>query len=50
MDWSELTLTPDEAALRTLRTSWKWLLGEDWSPLLFSVWGDVFLQRGQQVD
>jgi hypothetical protein len=48
--WSDLTVTPDEAAVRALRTSWNWLLGQDWSPLLFSILGDVFLRHEQQVE
>jgi hypothetical protein len=48
--WSDLTVTPDEASLRTLRQSWNWLLGEDWSPVLFSIWGDVFLRHENQVE
>ena len=48
--WSDLTLTPDEASLRTLRQSWNWLLGKDWSPVLFSILGDVFLRHEKQVE
>jgi hypothetical protein len=47
--WLDLTLTPDEEAVRTLRSSWAWLLGDDWSPILFSIWGDVFIQRSDGV-
>jgi hypothetical protein len=47
--WSDLTLTPDEEAVRALRSSWAWLLGDDWSPILFSIWGDVFIQRPDGV-
>ncbi|MCZ8253807.1 MAG: DUF1851 domain-containing protein [Hylemonella sp.] len=42
--WSQLTLQPNAAALEALREHWRWLLGEDWSPLLFSALGDVFLR------
>ncbi len=42
--WSEVTITPTEEALASLRESWSWLLGEDWQPLLFSAIGDVFLR------
>lgn len=47
--WSDLTVTPDDEAVQTLRASWSWLLGEDWSPILFSIWGDVFIQRPNGV-
>lgn len=43
--WSDLTFTPDEGAVQQLRSSWRWLLGDDWSPILFSTLGDVFLSR-----
>lgn len=47
--WSDLTFTPDDEAVQTLRASWAWLLGDDWSPILFSIWGDVFIQRPDGV-
>ena len=43
--WSELTFSPDEEAVSTLVTSWAWLLPDAWTPLLFSVLGDVFLEK-----
>lgn len=42
VSWSTLTFTPDSAALATLSSDWCWLLPDDFSPLLFSVFGDVF--------
>jgi hypothetical protein len=47
--WSDLTFTPDAEAVSVLRSSWRWLLGDDWTPLLFSVWGDVFIARSNEV-
>jgi hypothetical protein len=47
--WPDLTFTPDDGAVRTLRSSWAWLLGDDWTPILFSIWGDVFIQRPDGV-
>lgn len=44
MKWSDLTMTPDGNAVAALRASWEWRLGEAWSPLLFSAFGDVFLK------
>jgi hypothetical protein len=46
---SDLTFTPDDEAVQTLRASWDWLLGENWSPILFSIWGDVFIQKPDGV-
>jgi hypothetical protein len=42
--WSDITIQPHEPALDTLRESWRWLLGDNWTPLLFSAIGDVFLK------
>ena len=47
--WSDLTVTPDDDAVRALRSSWRWLIGDDWTPLLFSIWGDAFFSREGQV-
>lgn len=41
---TELTAQPSQDALDALRDAWRWLLGERWTPLLFSAIGDVFLQ------
>jgi 8-oxo-dGTP pyrophosphatase MutT (NUDIX family) len=43
--WAELTFSPDEEAVSALATSWAWLLPDTWTPLLFSVLGDVFLEK-----
>jgi hypothetical protein len=40
--WSSLTFTPDDEAVRELSTSWDWLIQEPFTPILFSVLGDVF--------
>lgn len=47
--WPDLTFTPDDEAVQTLRSSWAWLLGDDWSPILFSIWGDIFIRRSDGV-
>ncbi len=39
---TEYTAVPNEAALKTLKAEWRWLLGEQWTPFLFSAIGDVF--------
>jgi len=42
--WSDITIQPEEPALAALRTSWRWMLGDAWTPLLFSAIGDVFFE------
>ncbi|MBE7940777.1 MULTISPECIES: T6SS immunity protein Tdi1 domain-containing protein [Ramlibacter] len=42
--WSQLTFDPSPETLAALRKHWAWKLGEDWSPILFSVIGDVFIE------
>ena len=42
--WSDVTVVPGEASLAALRRHWHWLLGERWTPLLFSAVGDVFVE------
>ena len=47
--WFDLVITPSDAAVRQLRSSWGWLIDVEWSPILFSVWGDVFLKRPNDI-
>jgi len=42
--WSQITIQPQDAALASLRNSWKWMLGDAWTPLMFSAIGDVFFE------
>ncbi len=49
MNWFDLTVALNEEAVRALRSSWRWLLGDDWSPVLFSIWGDAFLKKEGEV-
>lgn len=49
MRWPDLTITPDAGAVAALRAAWHWRLGDDWSPLLFSIWGDVFFRTAEEV-
>jgi hypothetical protein len=44
LGWSSLTFTPDAEAVRELRSSWAWLMKDEYSPVLFSVLGDVFFK------
>ena len=40
--WSQATMQPNEAAIAVLREHWRWLLGDEWQPFLFSAIGDMF--------
>jgi hypothetical protein len=42
--WSDITIEPNHAALAALRDAWRWLIGDAWTPLLFSAIGDVFFE------
>ena len=44
ISWAALTFTPDEEAVRELRSSWAWLLTGEYTPVLFSILGDAFVQ------
>jgi hypothetical protein len=35
---------PSDDAIAQLRQAWAWLVGEPWSPFLYSVLGDVFFE------
>lgn len=41
---SDLTCTPNQDALDRLAEAWAWLLKEPFTPVLFSVLGDVFFE------
>ena len=43
--WADLTITPDDETLQAFQNAWSWLLEGVGTPVLFSVWGDVFLDR-----
>ena len=42
--WSQITIQPSDVAVKSLREHWRWQLGEDWTPLMFSAIGDVFVE------
>ena len=42
--WSHITIQPQDSALASLRNSWNWMLGDAWTPLMFSAIGDVFFE------
>lgn len=43
--WPLVTCAPSHQAILALKRSWAWLVPEPWTPALFSVLGDVFLQK-----
>jgi hypothetical protein len=42
--WSDITIQPQPLAITALRDSWRWLIGDAWTPLLCSAIGDVFFE------
>lgn len=42
--WSKITIQPSDVAVKSLREHWRWQLGDDWTPLMFSAIGDVFVE------
>jgi hypothetical protein len=44
--WSALVFTPSPKTLEALRSSWSWVLPEQYAPVLFSIFGDVFFRGG----
>lgn len=44
MDLSSLTIYPTKSAVHALREHWRWLLGERWTPFMYSALGDVFFE------
>jgi hypothetical protein len=44
--WKDIAFTPDAALVEEVAKEWRWLLGdEDWSPVLCSRLGDMFIER-----
>lgn len=42
--WSQLVFNPDENGLEMMATHWGWCLGENFRPLIFSIFGDIFYE------
>lgn len=42
--WSQVTVHPSDTSVEALRNGWRWLLGDDWTPLMLSAIGDVFVE------
>lgn len=43
--WSKLIFTPDIEAINEIASAWGWLIQEPFTPILFSVLGDMFFQK-----
>ena len=44
--WSQITFSPSPESVAVLRQHWAWKLGSEWTPIMFSVIGDVFIELG----
>jgi hypothetical protein len=44
LTWNDLTCTPDKEALDALAEAWAWQLGDAFTPLLFTAFGDMFFE------
>jgi hypothetical protein len=42
--WSQITFSPSAESVAALRRHWEWKLGSRWTPIMFSVIGDVFIE------
>lgn len=42
--WSRITFSPSAESVAALRQHWEWKLGNRWTPIMFSVIGDVFIE------
>ena len=47
--WSQLTFTPNDEAIATLEKSWGSVIGEPFTPLLFSILGDMYYESNNGV-
>lgn len=44
LTWNDLISTPDKEAIKALAESWNWLIGDAFTPLLFTAFGDMFFE------
>ncbi|GAA0916721.1 DUF1851 domain-containing protein [Luteibacter anthropi] len=47
LSWNDLTCTPDKAAIDALAESWRWRIGDAFTPLLFTALGDMFYEADE---
>lgn len=45
VSWSDLHFSPNTQAIHTLATAWQWRLPNGFTPVLFSILGDMFFQE-----
>jgi hypothetical protein len=43
--WNELTVSPDGVDFDDLLSDWRWLVGEEYQPVVISALGDLFLRH-----
>ena len=43
--WNELTVSPDGVDFNDLLSEWRWLVGEEYEPVIISALGDLFLRH-----
>lgn len=48
ISWSDLHFSPNTQTIHTLATSWQWLLPNGFTPVLFSILGDMFFQEATE--
>lgn len=48
ISWSDLHFSPNTQTIHTLATSWQWLLPNGFTPILFSILGDMFFQEATE--
>lgn len=48
ISWSDLHFSPNTQAIHSLATSWQWLLPNGFTPILFSILGDMFFQEATE--
>ncbi len=47
LSWNDLTCTPDKEAIDALAESWRWRIGDAFTPLLFTALGDMFYEADE---
>ena len=43
--WNELTISPDGVDFNDLLSEWRWLVGQEYQPVIISALGDLFLRQ-----
>jgi hypothetical protein len=45
LTWNELAVSPDGVDFEDLLSDWRWLVGEEYHPVVISAMGDLFLRH-----